>query len=464
MAQINEKGQEMTWQNLGLDKYLRQQSAPVLYDSPLTIRAVLGGAQTIQQSGNVMPQSVTRDKLGKDALVFPLNINVGSYIVQAATGYTSALNNYIYVATWDTVNYKIMRFNTVNLLAPYQDAYILNTGIGLANSEAVSSIDAITVTDNNVIVAYTTNGGMHYAALLGFDLTYSSRVAAPTADLALDAGADYDGHYLNSLCNMASGGGIDQQQLQLGSALGLTNLYPNPFNFSTSSYYYQTFTTGPNTTSITKVSFVINAGSNAGQGGFWLISDAARTTNLGGGSYFATTTSVFQDQTPSGGPITVTPNTTYCLIIYDDGNYSLGSSWYGSSTRNYSNGQAYYYNGSTAAAQTGSFAFKIWTAPPSGYSGKRIVQFNPPPYALVSSTAWTPTNFPTQLAGWDGTFHYAYDSVNKNIVKFQISGGAIVVATTTPMLESVYGVFNFSEFIFIIALIGSQLVAIPVTI
>jgi len=456
MAIIRE-GQTITWDLLNRDRYMRNKDAPAFSDDPITTRDIRGGIEVVSRSGNVMPRAITRDKLAPDALIFPMNINIGTSIVQVASGYTTDLNNYLFVAVWDGTNYAIYRFNTMNLLAPYQDAYILNTGLGLTGSEVMGSIDSISITDTTLNVAYTTNAGMRYMAVMDFAFTYSGRFRAPYYELSLSKGSDFDGKYLNSIASLGANV-TDCQQVYAPSSNGID---------ASPIYEYQTFKTGPNTTKIGAVSFYIK--SNESSGGhtahlYWYLQDAGGSTIASGDFTVAAGSGLTwyaQSVSPS---VTVTPNTTYRLKILQDDGFSAATDWAWSNANNYTDGTGHRVAGGVDTDLLKDFCFKIIADLPAGYSDKMLVRFGANDYSLISNIAWpVGVALPTQLGAYDGKFHYAYDSVNKNIVKFT-ADSSVVIATTMSILETVYGIMNFNEFPFVVALIGSNLVAIPVTI
>lgn len=466
MAIIDREGKVMTWENLGLDKYLRQSSSPLLSDSPVTVRGVLGGQQVVSNSGNVMPKSIGRDKLGNDALLFSLNINaVATAVIQAATGYDVSLNNYIYVATWDGTNYAVRRFNTLNLMAPYQDAFILNSGLGLAGAEAMSSINSIAVTNTGVAVTYTTDAGNRYMATLDFALNFVSRVRAAFVELSAASGADFDGIYLNSVANAAAGADI-HDCVQQNDQQGYTIAAPSGGS-GAGSFDYQTFKTGPNTTTIDTVEVrVDNPDLNFSGGVSWSIQTADGVTTLASGSFTLGTNAPAQWVSLLGTSISVSPNTNYRITLFEQGTESPHVRWRAANGNNYADGNLFRHPSSGADVdQAKDACFRIDSPIPSGYSGKNLIQFNLADYSLAGHQAWpVSTNLPTQLAAFDHKFHYGYDSVGKQIIKFLSSGGTITIATTQSIQESVLGILWFNSFVYVVYTIGTSLVATPVSI
>jgi len=436
-------GQVIQWETLGRDKFLRNKDAPALFEDPVTLKDIRGGAEVISRSGNVMPRAITRDKLGTDALLVAMNLNVtAADVKQVATGYDKSLNDYIYVITWDGTNYALRRFNTLDLLSPYQDAFLLNASFGLAGSEAIANIFGVAVTNDRVVGSYETDAGNRYLAIWDFGLAFQSRVRAPFHELALTKGIAFDGANLVGLSVGASGNGIDSQQ----------SLDNTQFDINSGGTQHQTFKTGANVTAITAFAVLMKANAGATATINWAIKSSDGGTTLASGNFSIDENKTWR--TVSGLTVAVSANTTYRLELSHSGGTAT-ENWFGHTANKYPDGVF----SDVAMADA---AFKIYAAIPGGYSGNRLIRYDPSTYALVDTVAWSGA-LPDLMATYDKKFHYASDSSNKKIVKF-VRDASIVIASEQAIEETVKGVLHFNSFMYVCYTIGGTLVAVPVSI
>lgn len=455
--------QNVTWETMGRDKYLRSNNSPILFDDPVTARGIRGGQQVISQSGNVMPRSITRDKLGQDALLFSMNINADSTsTIMVATGYDPAINNYIYAVTWNGVDYNLIRFNTQNLLSPYEDAYSVNLPVDSSRD----NILGVTVLSTQIAVLVQVNNSpttdlkiLYY----DFSLNYSSSVVLPSSLALATAGFTrnfvYDSKYfVHSISPnvrqtiyqpiQTSWSGLpldDGQHFAFQKFVALTDGHIKRF-----SVYLKNPNTG---TGIANFDLASN---------IWPFN----SHNLGGlGAY---------SLGPNAGPgwyhtdvdIAVTKGTTY--VVFARGapvGPNFSANW-GTDGNNYPGGYFIgnaYSAGSEPAPGTDDATFICWQTADSSIAGK-IIRYDPTTYDQIDSYSWPSGTQPDNLLAYDKKFYYGYDPGGQNIVKFAIQNGAIVIASTQSILETVLGIMWFNSFLYIVYTSGSKLVAVPVSI
>jgi hypothetical protein len=428
--------QDLNWEQItNRDTYLRNKDAPYLATDPVTDRDIRSGAEVVSRSGNVMPRAITRDKLGPDALIFPMNMNISAATaVQVFTGYDTHLNNYIY----GLGSTALTRLNTLDLLAPYADGSI-----------AVSSPYGGTVTDSYVLYAYQ-DTSLYYnrrkLAVTDFALTSIATLLSPFPyddSMGIDGTFTFDGQYLNVFkAAAASTLVLDSKAEDATNTRQLSGI---------GSSFYQTFKTGPYTTSITRV------GAYSGTGNATVtvdILDAGGSTVIGSVSGVGFNGSGWNEWNLSA---TVAPSTTYRLRI------TITSG--GPVNWNYAAGDI--YPDGQPSIGTGDFTFRVYTTI-AGRTSDRIERYSfavgNSNYQYIDNVAWPGGTAPAQLMGYDRKFFYGYNASAATVVKYTLVNGVITLASTQVITESVVGILTFNSFIYFVYVIGTSLVAVPVSI
>lgn len=430
------------WNAIGRDKYLRNREAPSLYNDPITTRDIRGGAEVVSRSGNIMPKAITRDKLGDDSLLVAMNINISSSnAVVVATGYDKSLNDYLYAVTWDGVDYYLRRFNTADMLSPYQDGYSVNL-------PAVSrdSILSITVLSNKVGVLYQNPSGLCKMDFYDFDLNYLSTISA--YNFAYD-GTDFlrnlifDGQYL--VHSITSAAKFLTKQLLHDSNANI--------NYPQDSAPWQQFKTTSNGGNIVKVRVLLNSPNGSTSVNVQLRNNSnnilATVNNLvvPGGSVDTWVSATFN--------LVVSASTVYRIAVFTGGPDTVN--WRYKNSDVYADGQF-----SGGAAQDA--AFEVYQEIPSAWQGK-ICRFSITDYSLVDSFSYQGGyTQPKELMAYDKKFHYGFETAGKKIIKFAIQDSAITVASEQSTQETIRGIMHFNNFIFIVYTIGASIVAVPISV
>lgn len=441
--------QKLTWELLNRDKFLRNKEAPALFEDPVTSRDIRGGAEMIARSGNIMPRAITRDKLGQDALLQPLNLGVtAGDVVHVATGYDRSLNDYIFAVTFDGTNYYLRRYNTLDLLSPYQDAFSVNLPV----DDTRFDILGVTVSDDRVIVLARTNNGVK-ALKYTFDLTYDTAVTAkPFAfeTKEFERNFVYDGKYF--VHSLPSSG-----RLLLGVGTGETS----SDILSIGGDNKQRFTTTADGGNIKRIGVALKNTSPT-EAAQW---DNVALYSSGGSSLFSATPNANIPANSAtawyyyGVDWSVSTSTQY-LIGFSAG--SLGSPQIARGPDRYSGGY-YIGTGSDPGSGTLDALFLIYQALPATWQGK-IVRFNSD-YTVADTFTWPGgTTQPDELLAYDQKFYYGLISSENKIVKFAIQDGQIVVAAEQTIYETVKGILHFNSFVFFIYQLGTTIVAVPVSI
>jgi hypothetical protein len=429
----------ITYENFDFDNFLRKRSAPSLLDENFSIKEARMGGEIIYESGNIFPRTISRDNLAQEA--FLMTLPTGIQPVQFATGYCSELNNYIFAVNWDGTNYKLYRLNTTNLMAPFQDGYSVNIPSG------VDGVRGVAVTDTRVAVGlYFTDYYYNRNRLTVYDFSLNKikdfNSPFPYDDnFGIDRRFTFDGNYLCIFKPaLANNYVLDAKQE------GITELWQGmPAN------NWQTFTTGPLTTKITKVGWY---GYCPGQYTIQIRTGDGITT-LWTNSPSDAQTAGWHEYTLD---LTVNPNTLYRLYLIEIGNpiylyYQSGNPYPG---------------GDSGANSNYDWAFRIYTTI-SGRTSNRIERYKfdetKTYYELVDNIPCSLSTTPNDLMAFDGKFYYGYNSSSKKIIKFVINpDNTITLADEIGILEDVRGMLNFNNFIFICYTFGTGSVAVPVSI
>ena len=449
------------WTILKRDKYLRNQEAPALFDDPITVRDIRSGSEVISRSGNVMPRAITRDKLGEDALLAAMNINITStYTIQVATGYDRALNNYIYAVTWDGMNYYLRRFNTLDLLSPYQDGYSVNLPVDSERDDIL----ALTVLGTKIGVLYhSKNSSVIQTKILfyDFDLNYLSTISAPKSfasalgDLAFRRNLVFDGNYF--VHSFSPNARVEVRQNYQDASASIAQGGATP-------YAVQKFTTVSDG-NIKKIGLLLGNNGNATQIDIRLFQGGTFIGNValgyGIGAYASLSWHYFNVN------FAVSDNTQYQIVVHDVVT-GTAAEWGFKNGGNVYNGG--YFAWPTASADPADpadgrdAAFQIFQEMPSTVKNK-IARYNTSDYSLVDSFSWPGgTVQPDELMAYDKKFFYGLNVTDKKIVKFAIQDNLVAVASEQVIQETLRGMMNFNSYIYLVYIIGSSLVAVPVSV
>jgi hypothetical protein len=435
----------ISYENFEFDNFLRKRGAPALLDENFSVKEARMGGEMIYEPGNVFPRSISRDNLAHEC--FLMTLPSGIQPVQFATGYCSELNDYIFAVDWDGINYYLYRLNTRNLMAPFKDGYSVNIPSG------VNGVRGVAVTDTRVAVGlyYNTTYNKNRLTIYDFALNKIKDFDSPFPyddNFGINKRFTFDGTYLCVYQPAASDNSVlDSKQESAPTYISVAQY--------TDFSYWQSFTTGPQTTKISRIEIfcrvdysdyiTLKITNSDGSQVLW------QTTIYGGGS----------DAWLGANPnLSVNPNTVYRYYISGRLYRHTGLFYYATGNP--------YLGGQASFNTNADFTFRIYTEV-SGRTSNRIERYkfdeSKTYYELVDSIPCSLSTAPTDLMAFDGKFYYGYNSSSKKIIKFVINpDNTITLADEIGILEDVRGMLNFNNFIFICYTFGTGSVAVPVSI
>jgi hypothetical protein len=382
-----------------------------------------------------------------------MNINLdNTQVVQVATGYDKALNYYIFAVTWDGANYSLRRFNTLNLLSPYQDAFSVN----LPSVAQMDNVLSITVLTDKVMVLVDANTAI--ALFYDFDLNYLSQIAAP--NFAFDSAAfqrnlTFDGQYfVHSLPGTTR---IRTRQLSRDS-------WQTMASEGTPNYTFQVFTPDATAGPIRRVGvYIKNPNSGIAKITFRVFrdnvaidtsSEMSMAAGFEGWIYFDTN-------------VAVNVAGQYALSVRGaaSGSGFFTPDWGYQNSNVYSGGffvaNKFGLPGGDTATGTDA-KFVVYQEVRAAWKDK-VVRFQTSDYSVVDTFAY-PATTPDELMAFDAKFYLGFNSAAKQIVKFGIANGSLAEASTQNIEEDLVGQLAFNNYIYFVYKLGTALVAVPVSI
>lgn len=431
----------ISYEEFGFDNYLRNRAAPSLLNENFTVKEARMGGEMIYEPGNVFPRAISRENLSSDSLL--LILPAGIQPVQFATGYCSELNDYIFGPTWDGINYILYRLNTRNLMAPFCDGKSINI-------PTVNGVYGCGVTEEKILVPINKTfnlGTKNLVAVYDFNLNWQQNLESVSYKEieTINKKITYDGKYV---CLFRSYN--DFQNVRLISQVTQTGWQPLTGN------EYQTFNS-KEMIQITKIRVYINNQSGYSENIYLQIRDSTGGTTLWSGSYWLTVGGAsWIEYTPN---LNVSQNTVYRLYVW--GNYA-GTYWGYATGNPYPDGESSWNSNADATMEI----FGNFSAPTNGRVERYKLNLSAGNYQLEQTFNFPSGHSPpNNLLAFDGNFFYGYNETDKKIIKFKImDDGTIKVADELPILETVNGMLNFNNFIFICYTYGNQSVAVPVSI